>query len=66
MESNGKKNQETVQAESSENITVVNKPSNMPTHESLNNHGNTLANALKYRYMEKNYVFRALYEHKTL
>ena len=42
-----------------ENITVVNKPSNMPTHESLNNHGNTLANALKYRYMEKNYVFRA-------
>ena len=31
----------------------------MPTHESLNNHGNTLANALKYRYNEKAYVFRA-------
>lgn len=42
-----------------DNITVVNKPSNMPTHQSLNNHNNTLANALKYRYREKNYVFRA-------
>ena len=42
-----------------ENITVVNKPSNMPTHQSLNNHNNTLANALKYRYSDKPYVFRA-------
>lgn len=42
-----------------ENITVVNKPSNMPTHQSLNNHGNSLANALKYRYRDKPYVFRA-------
>lgn len=42
-----------------ENITVVNKPSNMPTHESLNNRGNTLANALRYRYKDKPYVFRA-------
>ncbi len=42
-----------------ENITVVNKPSNMPTHQSLNNHGNTLANALKFRYRDKPYVFRA-------
>ena len=42
-----------------ENITVVNKPSNMPTHQSLNNHNNTLANALKYRYIGKPYVFRA-------
>lgn len=42
-----------------ENITVVNKPSDMPTHQSLNNHNNTLANALKYRYKEKTYVFRA-------
>ena len=42
-----------------ENITVVNKPSNMPTHQSLNNHGNTLANALMYRYKDKPYVFRA-------
>ncbi|MBE6674879.1 MAG: RluA family pseudouridine synthase [Ruminococcaceae bacterium] len=42
-----------------ENITVVNKPGNMPTHQSLNNHNNTLANALRYRYRDKPYVFRA-------
>lgn len=42
-----------------ENITVVNKPSGMPTHESLNNRGNSLANALLYRYQNKPYVFRA-------
>ena len=42
-----------------ENITVVNKPSNMPTHESLNNRGNSLANALMFRYQNKPYVFRA-------
>ena len=42
-----------------ENITVVNKPYNMPTHQSLNNHGNTLANALMFRYQNKPYVFRA-------
>lgn len=42
-----------------ENLTVINKPSNMPTHESLNNRGNTLANALRYRYLDKPYVFRA-------
>lgn len=42
-----------------ENITVVNKPASMPTHESLNNRGNSLANALAYRYRDKNYVFRA-------
>lgn len=42
-----------------ENVTVVNKPSNMPTHQSINNHDNTLANALKFRYKDKPYVFRA-------
>ena len=42
-----------------ENVTVINKPANMPTHESLNNRGNSLANALAYRYHDKNYVFRA-------
>ncbi len=42
-----------------ENLTVINKPSNMPTHESLNNRGNTLANALRHRYLNKPYVFRA-------
>ena len=43
-----------------ENMTVVNKPYGMPTHESLNNRGNTLANALAYRYKDKHYVFRAI------
>lgn len=42
-----------------DNLTVVNKPSNMPTHQSINNHGNTLANALRFRYRDKPYVFRA-------
>ncbi len=42
-----------------ENITVVNKPANMPTHESINNRGNSLANALAYRYRDIPYVFRA-------
>ena len=42
-----------------ENLTVVNKPSGMPTHESLNNRGNSLANALLFRYQNKPYVFRA-------
>ena len=42
-----------------ENLTVVNKPANMPTHESRNNRGNTLANALAYRYRDIPYVFRA-------
>ena len=42
-----------------DNITVVNKPPNMPTHESINNRENSLANALAYRYRDKPYVFRA-------
>ena len=42
-----------------ENITAVNKGPHMPTHESINNRGNTLANALAYRYKDKPYVFRA-------
>lgn len=42
-----------------ENITAVNKGAGMPTHESINNRGNSLANALAYRYRDKNYVFRA-------
>ncbi len=42
-----------------ENITVVNKPNGMPTHPSMNNHNNTLANALKFRYLDRPYVFRA-------
>ncbi len=42
-----------------DDITVVNKPYNMPTHESINNRKNSLANALAYRYRNKPYVFRA-------
>lgn len=42
-----------------ENITVVNKPSNMPTHPSHNHYTDTLANALAFRYRERPYVFRA-------
>ena len=42
-----------------DDLTVVNKPYNMPTHESINNRGNTLANALAFRYKNKPYVFRA-------
>lgn len=42
-----------------DNLTVVNKPYGMPTHESINNRGNTLANALAYRYKYRPYVFRA-------
>ena len=42
-----------------ENITVVNKPCGMPTHQSINNYDNTLANALRFRYRDKPYVFRA-------
>lgn len=42
-----------------DNITVVNKGPNMPTHESINNRGNSLANALAFRYKNKPYVFRA-------
>lgn len=43
-----------------EDITVCNKPSNMPTHPSFRHHSDTLANALAYRYREKPYVFRAV------
>ena len=43
-----------------ENITVVNKPSNMPTHPSHNHYTDTLANALAFRYRQKPYVFRAV------
>lgn len=43
-----------------ENITVVNKPSNMPTHQSLNHYTDTLSNALAFRYSQRPYVFRAI------
>lgn len=43
-----------------ENITVINKPAGMPTHQSLNHYEDTLANALAFRYRDRPYVFRAV------
>ena len=43
-----------------EDIVVVNKPSDMPIHPSLNNYENSMANALMYCYREKNFVFRCI------
>jgi 23S rRNA pseudouridine1911/1915/1917 synthase len=43
-----------------ENFTVVNKSSNMPTHQSLRHYTDTLANALAFRYKDRPYVFRAI------
>ena len=43
-----------------ENMTVVNKPSDMPTHQSLFHYTDTLANALAFRYSSRPYVFRAI------
>ena len=39
---------------------VVNKPSDMPIHPSLNNYENSMANALMYCYRDKNFVFRCI------
>lgn len=43
-----------------EDIVVVNKPSGMPIHPSLNNYENSLANGLMYYYQEqgKPFIFR--------
>lgn len=43
-----------------EDIVVVNKPSDMPIHPSLNNYENSMANALMYCYRNKNFVFRCI------
>lgn len=40
-----------------EDIIVINKPSNMPIHPSMNNHDNTLANALIYYFNNQNIAF---------
>jgi len=40
-----------------EDILVVNKPANMPTHPSLNNYANTLANAIAYYFEKKELAF---------
>ena len=43
-----------------DDIVVVNKPSDMPIHPSLNNYDNSMANALMYYYRDKNFVFRCI------
>ncbi|KXB55365.1 RluA family pseudouridine synthase [Lachnoanaerobaculum saburreum] len=43
-----------------EDIVVVNKPSDMPIHPSLNNYENSMANALMYYCRDKNFVFRCI------
>ncbi len=45
-----------------EDILVVDKPSNMPIHPSLNNYDNTLANAVAYYYDIQNipFIFRCM------
>ncbi len=43
-----------------EDLVVVNKPAGMPTHPSIRNYDNSLANALMYRYQKQGdpFVFR--------
>ncbi len=43
-----------------DSILVVNKPLGMPTHPSQGHHGDTLANAVMYRYRGENFTFRAI------
>lgn len=43
-----------------EDIIVVNKQANLPTHPSLNNHDNTLGNALCYYFRDRNFVYRPI------
>ena len=41
-----------------EDILVLDKPSNMPVHPSINNYTNTLANGVMYYYREQEFTFR--------
>ena len=45
-----------------EDIIIINKPSDMPIHPSINNHDNTLANALSYYFKEKgeDFIYRCI------
>lgn len=43
-----------------DDILVINKPSNMPIHPSINNFSNTLANGLAYYYRKENFVYRVI------
>ena len=40
-----------------EDVIVINKPAGMPTHPSINNYENTLANAAAYYFKQKNETF---------
>lgn len=43
-----------------EDILIVNKPRNMPTHPSLNHYTDTLANAVMNHYRNKDFTFRVI------
>ena len=43
-----------------EDILVVNKPRNMPTHPSQNHHDDTLANGVMYYYRNSDFTFRVI------
>lgn len=43
-----------------DDMLIVNKPLGMPTHPSQGHHGDTLANAVMYRYRDENFTFRAI------
>lgn len=43
-----------------EDILVVNKPRNMPTHPSQNHHDDTLANGVMYYYRDADFTFRVI------
>lgn len=45
-----------------EDVVIANKPADMPTHPSMNNYDNTLANGLAYYYgsQGKSFVFRSI------
>lgn len=45
-----------------EDILVINKPADMPIHPSMNNHDNTLANAVAYYFQSQGipYIFRCV------
>ncbi len=43
-----------------EDILLVNKPADMPVHPSFGHYEDTLANAVMYRYRDRNFSFRAV------
>lgn len=43
-----------------EDIIIINKEAGIPTHPSLNNHDNTLGNALCYYFKDRTFVYRPI------